>query len=144
MKSIIVKRDIRMDERFNSYPKEILPKIENLRRLIVESAEECESVHTLEETLKWGEPSYIAKKGSTIRMDWKEKTPKQYAMYFKCTSKLVHTFRELYGDLFDYENNRAIIFDIDQEIPEKELKTCIKMALEYHLVKNKPVLGTVK
>ena len=64
----------------------------------------------LEETLKWGEPSYLVKKGSTIRMDWKVKTPDQYAMYFKCTSKLVPTFRELFGDLFKYEKNRAILF----------------------------------
>ena len=40
----------------------------------------------LEETLKWGEPSYLVKKGSTIRMDWKSKAPNQYAMYFKCTN----------------------------------------------------------
>ena len=52
--------------------------------------------YPFEETLKWGEPSYLVKNGSTIRIDWKSKTPDQYAMYFKCTSKLVPVFRSLF------------------------------------------------
>ena len=91
--------------------------------------------------MKWGEPSYLVKKGSTIRMDWKAKSPDQYAMYFKCTSKLVPTFREVYGETFSYENNRAIVFGLDDEIPEAELKVCIGLALQYHLLKEKPRLG---
>jgi len=75
-------------------------------------------------------------------MDWKAKKPDQYALYFKCTSKLVETFRALYGDTFAYENNRALVFSLTQEeIPEKELKVCIGMALRYHKVKHLPSLG---
>ena len=104
-------------------------------------AEESEDVKKLEETLKWGEPSYLTKTGSTIRMDWKAKAPDQYAMYFKSTSKLVLTFKEVYGDMFKYEKNRAILFALDDKVPEKELKDCIRMALHYHLLKKKPLLG---
>jgi hypothetical protein len=95
----------------------------------------------MEETLKWGEPSYLAEHGSTIRIDWKEKTPDQYDVYFKCTSKLVETFRMVYGDTFTYENNRAILFGLDQEVPRAELKECLRMALLYHTLKNLPRLG---
>jgi hypothetical protein len=109
--------------------------------LILETAKESEFVEELEETLKWGEPSYLVKKGSTIRIDWKAKTPDQYAIYFKCTSKLVLTFKEIYGDKFKYEKNRAILFDLDEKIPEKALKNCISMALNYHRLKDKPLLG---
>ena len=112
----------------------------HLRKLILEAAESLDSVNELEETLKWNEPSYLTKKGSTIRMDWKEKNPNQYALYFKCTSKLVPTFKEIYGDLFTYEGNRAIVFQMDEKIPEKELKNCVSAGLRYHLVKQVPGL----
>ncbi len=128
-------------DKFNSYPKGVKSKIKVLRSMILEVAKENEFVDELEETLKWGEPSYLAKKGSTIRIDWKAKTPDQYAMYFKCTSKLVSTFRKIYGDTFNYENNRAILFGLNEKIPEKELKECIGLALNYHLLKDKPLLG---
>jgi hypothetical protein len=112
-----------------------------LRKLIIETAAENEAIEEMEETLKWGEPSYLVKKGSTIRIDWKPKTPTQYAMYFKCTSKLVPTFKEVFGDLFKYEKNRAIIFNVNDKIPSQELKECIELALTYHSIKNIPRLG---
>ena len=112
-----------------------------MRNLILEVASENDSIHELEETLKWGEPSYLAKHGSTLRMDWKEKSPDQYAMYFKCTSKLVPTIKTIYKDKFRYENNRAIIFKLNDPIPEPELKQCIRLALTYHKVKHLPLLG---
>lgn len=74
-------------------------------------------------------------------MDWKVKSPEQYAMYFKCTSKLVPSFRLAYDELFEYEGNRAVVFKLDEEIPEAELKNCIKAALTYHQVKHLPMLG---
>lgn len=122
-------------EVFSKYPDSVRDKMLNLRRLVLEVAEEI-GMSSIEETLKWGEPSFLAKKGSTIRMDWKAKSPDQYAMYFKCTSKLVPSFRLAYD-----EGNRAIVFKMDEEIPETELKNCIKAALTYHQVKQLPMLG---
>lgn len=141
MKNLIVKSNPEVELKFKSYSKKVQSKLEVLRNLVLETASEIDSVEELEETLKWGEPSYLAKKGSTIRMDWKAKNPDQYAMYFKCTSKLVTTFKEIYGDTFRYENNRAILFDFEEKVPKKELKKCIEMALTYHSVKDKPLLG---
>ena len=74
-------------------------------------------------------------------MDWKEKKPDQVALYFKCTSKLVPTFKELYKDTFAFEDNRAIVFKLDDKLPEAELKQCISMALKYHKLKHLPLLG---
>jgi hypothetical protein len=74
-------------------------------------------------------------------MDWKAKAPEQYAMYFKCTSRLVETFKLIYGDFFNYEKSRAIIFNLEDDIPEKELKKCIKATLMYHKVKGDVRLG---
>jgi len=140
LEDLIIKIDPRVDTVFSRYPNHVLSKIGELRGLILESATELEEVNSLEETLKWGEPSYLTKTGSTIRIDWKEKAPEKYAVYFKCTSKLIPTFKELFGDIFSYEGNRAIVFRLDEEIP-RELKTCIKSALLYHKVKDLDLLG---
>lgn len=127
--------------KFESYPEDIREKMLNLRQLVIETAAGDPDIEELEECLKWGEPSYLAKKGSTIRMDWKEKTPEQYAIYFKCTSKLVPTFKAVYGALFRYEKTRAILFDLEEAVPREELKDCIRLALNYHKLKNLPNLG---
>jgi len=126
---------------FERYPEHIRPKMEYLRHLILKAAAAIPEITRLEETLKWGEPSYLTKKGSTIRMDWKEKSPDQYAMYFKCTSKLVPTFKEVFPDTFTYEGTRAIVFGLDDPVPAEELVKCITAGLRYHSVKQLPLLG---
>lgn len=130
-----------VDTVFANYPELVRDKMQYLRGLVIETAEETEGVSILEETLKWGEPSFITKNGSTLRMDWKEKTPDQYAMYFQCTSRLVDTFRLVFNGKFQYEGKRAIVFQLNQKIPEAELKECIKAALTYHKVKHLITLG---
>jgi len=47
----------------------------------------------------------------------------------------------VFGDFFEYEKNRAIIFQLDQEVPVNELKQCIKATLLYHKVKDELTLG---
>jgi len=136
-----IKQNPKVKTKFDAYPKYIVDKINHLRDLILETAAEIESIEEIEETLKWGEPSYIAKKGSTIRMDWKAKSPNQYALYFNCNTSLVETFKTVYGNLFKYEKNRAILFDLNEKVPKKEVKECIEMALKYHALKHKPFLG---
>jgi len=143
MNSLPIKTHPKIEDKFNAYPEEVKKKLQNLRQLILETAAEINTIEEIEETLKWGEPSYLVKKGSTIRIDWKSKTPQQYAMYFKCTSKLVLTFKEVYGDLFTYEKNRAIVFKMNDAIPNKALKECVRAALQYHRVKQLPRLGLV-
>ena len=81
-------------QKFHTYPDEIKPKMLFLRQLILETAE-MEKIDHVEETLKWGEPRYLYKSGSTIRIDWKESAPNQYAMYFNCRTILVETFKEM-------------------------------------------------
>ncbi|WP_455367159.1 DUF1801 domain-containing protein [Kaarinaea lacus] len=128
-------------EKFDAYPKHMQKKLLFLRQLVFDTASEIEGVGEIEETLKWGEPSYLAKGGSTIRMDWKSSNPSQYAMYFHCTTKLVDTFKELYRDILKFEGSRAIVFNENDEIPVEELKHCIALSLTYHSRKKLPMLG---
>ena len=126
---------------FNSYPDSVRNKILFLRNLVFEVANDLDGITQLEETLKWGEPSYITKIGSTLRMDWKPKSPNQYAMYFQCSSRLVETFKMVFKNTFVFEGKRAILFKLDDEIPTEELKYCIRAAITYHKVKHLPTLG---
>ncbi|WP_353777902.1 DUF1801 domain-containing protein [Winogradskyella sp. 3972H.M.0a.05] len=126
---------------FNNYPDAVRDKMLSLRDLVIETAKEIDQISTLEETLKWGEPSYITKIGSTLRMDWKSKSPNRYAMYFQCTSRLVETFRLIFKNKLNFEGKRAIVFQLDENVPEEELKHCITATLTYHKVKHLPTLG---
>lgn len=133
--------DIKVKQKFESYPEDISILLSNIRELIFQVAQQ-NGIEQLTETLKWGEPSYISKIGSTIRFDWKAKQPEQYCIYFNCNTSLVETFKEVYGDTFIYSGNRAIIFNKSEKIPFKALAHCISMALRYKKIKHLDLLGS--
>ncbi len=123
-------------EVFKSYPPTYRKKLKELRSLILEVADQLPEIGRLEETLKWGEPSYLPflkRVGTTVRIHWKEKQSDQYAMYFSCNTNMIAKIKKAYKNKFKYEGNRAIVFSLDDKLPRKELKECIKMALTYHL-----------
>ena len=127
--------------KFQSYPEDFRRKLMHLRQLILDVASVTADIGDLEETLKWGEPSYLAQGGSTVRIDWKESNPEFYAMYFNCNTKLVDTFKEIYSDSFNFEGNRAIVFHKKDKVPTRALKHCIALSLQYHKLKHLPLLG---
>jgi len=109
-----------------------------VRRLILGTAANTAGVGAVEETLKWGQPSYLtllSKSGSTIRIDRVKNGAADYAMYFHCQTTLVDSFRLMFRDTFKYEGNRAIVFNEDDAVPVDALRQCIAMALTYHLKK---------
>jgi hypothetical protein len=106
-----------------------------LRRLIFDTAASIEGIGEIEETLKWGEPSYLtpkSKSGSTIRIAWKESQKENYSIFFKCTANLVPAFKEKFPQQFNFGGNRSIDFSLNDDVPVKELKQCIALALTYH------------
>ena len=124
---------------FSSYPKPLQTKLLALRRLILDTAHTTEGVGTLEETIKWGQLSYLtseSKSGSTIRIDRVKSAANQYAIYFHCQTNLVETFRELYPELA-YGGNRCILLDGAKELPKDALRHCVALALTYHLSKRR-------
>ena len=120
---------------FDGYPRPSQDKLLDLRRLIFDTAAETAGVGHIEETLKWGQPSYLTpqtRSGSTIRIDAIKDDPQRFAIYFHCQTDLVATFRRLYPDSFAFEGNRAMHFCASDALPEDELKHCIALALTYH------------
>jgi Domain of unknown function (DU1801) len=121
-------------EKFAAYPTSARAQLLRVRALIFSTAAH-QNVGVLEETLKWGEPSYLtseSKAGSTIRMDWKPKKPEQIALYFNCQTNLVESFRTRFPNTFRYEGNRALVLDLATALNEKPLAACIAYALTYH------------
>ena len=120
---------------FDGYPAKLRNRLLRLRQLVLDTAAATEGVGQLEETLKWGEPAYLtaqSKSGSTIRIDRLKADDSRYAMYFNCNTSLVDTFRTLFPSGLDFQGNRAIVFDVDDELPLDDLSLCIAMALTYH------------
>lgn len=124
---------------FAGYPSPVKSKLLALRKLIFDTAKATPGVGALQETLKWGQPSYLtteSRSGSTIRIDQMKAQAGGYAVYFHCQTDLVETFRELYPEL-RYGGNRAILLDAGEKLPEKALSHCIALALTYHARKRK-------
>jgi hypothetical protein len=136
--------DPAVEAAFDAYPKPLKPKLLALRRLILDTAKTTKGVGALEETLKWGQPSYLTpetKSGSTIRIDAIKSGADRYAVYFHCQTNLVDTFRELYPSEFSYGGNRCIILNAADDVPEPALRHCVALALTYHLNRRKPARG---
>ncbi|MFW2383490.1 MAG: DUF1801 domain-containing protein [Acidimicrobiales bacterium] len=120
---------------FASYPEPVRRRLLAVRRLILDTADATAGVGTIEETLKWGQPSYLTAEsgsGSTIRVAPTTSPGADYAMFFICHTNLVSDFRALFGDRLSYEGNRGLLFSADEEIPEDEVRRCIEMAFTYH------------
>jgi hypothetical protein len=131
--------DAAVEAVFGAYPKPVKAKLLALRRLILDTAKVTKGVGALQETLKWGQPSYLTpetKSGSTIRIDQVKPEAGQVAVYFHCQTNLVETFRELYPEL-SFAGNRSILLDAGDKLPEAALRHCVALALTYHLNKRK-------
>jgi hypothetical protein len=117
---------------FDAYPAPVRRRLLALRRLVFEVAAATEGVGEIVETLKWGQPAYLTQKpksGTTIRMD---RQGDGYAIFVPCTTSLVATYRELYGDVLSFEGNRAVVFSLKDELPFEVVRHCVALALTYH------------
>ncbi|NOT75763.1 MAG: DUF1801 domain-containing protein [Cyclobacteriaceae bacterium] len=125
---------------FDACPKTIRAKLMTLRELIFETAASTDGVGKLEETLKWGSPSYLTTEtgsGTTIRIDRISAQNRKFAMCVHCQTTLVGPFKKIHGDFFIYDANRGLILDDKDELPIPELRQFVTMALTYHLSKKK-------
>ena len=130
--------DSAVAEVFATYPPSIRKKLNELRDLIYQVAATTEGVGAIDEALRWQQPSYLTPEtgsGSTVRIDAIKGEPDRCAMYFHCQTGLVDHFKHLYPKTFRYEGNRALIFNVAENLPEAELRHCVSLALTYHLRK---------
>jgi Domain of unknown function (DU1801) len=128
-------------EVFANYSPTQRERLHELRDLIYQVAATTDGVGAIDEALRWQQPSYLTPEtgsGSTVRIDAIKSQPKKSAMYFHCQTGLVDHFKTIYPKTFKYEGNRAIIFDVADNLPKAELRHCVSLALTYHQRKRSP------
>jgi hypothetical protein len=122
---------------FDSFPPKVRSRLLALRALIFDTAAATGGVGALEETLRWGEPSYLttqSQSGSMIRLNFRDG---KCAMCFHCQTNLVARFREIYPGSLNCEGNRAILLGDGDDFPEDALRHCVALALTYRLDRKK-------
>ncbi len=127
-------------EVFDGYQKPVRARLLEIRELIFQVAAKTEGVGPLEETLKWNEPAYLTSQsgsGSTMRLGPVKTNARKAAIFFNCRTTLIDDFKQLYPRLFQYQGNRAIILNVDKELPTEALQHCLALAMTYHLNKKK-------
>jgi hypothetical protein len=131
--------DARVAMAYAAYPPQLRARLLDLRRLIFDTAQSTPGVGALEETLKWGQPSYLTPSGSgsTIRIDRIKQDDTRYALFVYCQTDLVPTFRTLYSNELHLEGTRSVIFECDAPLPRAVLGHCIALALTYHARKRR-------
>lgn len=119
-------------QRFASYDEPARSALMRLREIVFDVAEQDGRIGPLDETLKWNEPAYLAKSGTTLRLSHHKSGAGRIGLYFHCQTDLADRYRELYGDVLEIDGQRAIVLEADGEWPEQALRHAIAMALTYH------------
>ena len=133
-------RDRKVAEVFGNYDNTVRAKLLELRQLIMDEAGRHPEMGELQETLKWGQPSYLPANpriGTTLRIDRHPTQTDKVGLYFNCNSSLADDFQQLYPGLFEYEGRRALLFSLEGPVHEDALRHCIALALTYHLNKKR-------
>lgn len=102
-----------------------------LRQRVFELAAATDGVGAVEETLKWGQPSYLThrpKSGTTIRLGVSKAGAA--AIFVHCQTTLIADFEQQFPDDFTYDGTRAVYLDDDSK--DAALSVLITRALTYH------------
>jgi hypothetical protein len=106
-----------------------------VRKLIYDVAAREKDIGSIEETLKWGEPSYAPRNsniGTAVRIGWHPSRPEQFGVYVHCQTNLIENFKKKYPKKFLYQKTRGIIFFSHDSLHMNELREFIRRAFLYY------------
>ena len=106
-------------EVFHGFPPTIRANLLLLRRLIFDTAARTEGVRELEETLKWGMPSYLttqSKSGSTVRIHWSPSMGRRYGLYVHCQTHLIANFKRSYPTELHFALNPLSVDKVNRAV----------------------------
>ena len=115
----------------SNMPVALQPSIIKLRAIIFDVAHEAE-IGGLNETLKWGEISYLpAKKrvGTTIRLGAEE--PDVVRFFVPCQTRLLDIYRARFPEEFTYVGDREVRMSPEQ-VDQPHVGELVALALTYH------------
>lgn len=116
---------------FDSFPNSARKGLLHLRELIFDRAAQDSKIAPVSEALRWGQPAYLCKTGSSLRLG----IPKTggFALYVHCQTTLIRDFTELFPLDFTVEGSRAIHFQSESGIDDEKINFLITAALRYKL-----------
>lgn len=129
--------DLTIAAAYKGFPVPVRSKLLQIRQLILELATETEGVGPIEETLKWGVPSYLTNEsgsGTTLRLA-PASNGEEFGVYVHCQTSLVKDFKKSHPKAFRYSGTRALMFGTSEKIDKADLEKFVKAALTYHLRK---------
>lgn len=94
---------------------------------------QCRATAADQESIKWGQLSYKTKNGTPIRID--KFSEGKVALFVNCQTTLVEQYKNMFSQSLNFSKNRAIVLEAKNPLPIEELKTCIELAMNYHLKK---------
>lgn len=121
---------------YDQYPTETRNRLLNIRDIVLDAAKSDVRIGALEETLKWGQISYLPRKsgiGTTVRLGQSKTHPNTVSVFVHCGTSLIDDWRQHYGGSLTFVGNRELVLPLDKPFPEETLRHCIAMALTYHL-----------
>ena len=123
--------DPNVEAAFDALPKATRDGALALRELVFDTAGSLPGTHPLEEALRWGQPAYLAPKGSTIRLGGHKAA--RFALFVHCQSRLMGDFTSAFPGEDRLDGNRAVLFDDPDQIDATRHGWLIARALTYHL-----------
>lgn len=116
------------------WPTAAQTKLAEIRALILDAARRAD-IGPVTESLKWHQPAWRPvrpRTGSTLRLDWSDKSPQTIALFVDCKTTLAAEMFAAYPDEFTYESNRAMRLDLAAPLPEAAIKHLATVTLTYH------------
>ncbi len=84
----------------------------------------------VEEALRWGQPAYLTKKGTTIRLGVsKAGLP---SVFTHCQSSVMSDVQAVAGEGLIWDGNRGVSWRVEDDLPEAVLRILARRALRYH------------
>ncbi len=123
--------DPAVEAAFEAFPKNTRTGVLALRELVLSTAETLPKATPLQEALRWGQPAYLAPKGSTIRLGGHKAA--SFALFVHCQSRLMGDFTSAFPGEDRIDGNRAVLFDHPDQIDPTRHGWLIARALTYHL-----------
>ena len=112
------------------YPEAVRERVLELRRLLYDVADELE-VGAIDEKLRWGEPGFRVKGGTTVRLHCKHPASGKVGFFVPCSTDLAASYRARHPEL-EIEGDRVVWLPLEGPLPEEALRDCIALAWTYH------------
>ncbi len=105
-----------------------------LRDLVFEVAMDTPEAGEVEETLKWGQPSFVTpktKSGSTLRIGVTKAG--DTGLYAHCGTSIIRDYAATFPGDDRIDGNRGVLFSTADDIAKDRLRHLIRHGLTYHL-----------